>query len=388
MTFFTKNNRVIFQRFSFVKKGYIKPVFFCIDERKHKQMNDMVENTQKQPVIYSALNTFPFTDIFWNRPTHVLGEPNNFIISTLMKQRGVSIYVETPECSLLHTKKTGDGERLNPLVKIGKKYFFDFLFTDVEWLSWLEHLEDLSHQRLLSNQTEWFQTEMTEDDMENLFVSPFKMVKGKGGKQFSVRTAFPLDKTLKIFDEKKQQVNYELDNLGSIITEETRFKAIVEVVGIKCSPRNFHLEMEVKQMMILKDNPVFVECLISVPNSANLEKTIVKEETVDKGVSPPFQQQVVFKEPIPEPKQDVIQEPIQEPKQNVIQEPISEEEEIANLFYKEIQDFDNEVEKKGKTHRELAIEKMINIRVLGMTEFLKKRGIQGENILLNILSSV
>ena len=329
----------------------------------------MIENpTQKQPVIYSALSDFSFSDILWNRPTHVLGEPNNFIITTQMKQRGVPLYVETPECSLLPTKKTGEGDKANPLVKIGKKYFLDFLFTDVEWLSWLEHLEELGHQRLLANQTEWFQTEMTEEDMENLFVSPFKMVKGKGGKQFSVRTSFPLDKTLKIFDEHRQQVDYELDNLGSIMTEETRFKAIVEVVGIKCSPRNFHLEMEVKQIMILKENPVFVECLISPPISAPLEK----------------QKQVLKEDPVveSEPIVESLKEPFME---SANDDMLLDELEIIDFDLDSSSQKGEKEEKEEKTDKERAIEKMKNIRVLGMTEFLKKRGIHGENKLLDIL---
>lgn len=343
-------------------------------------INPVITTQKQQPVIYSNFSSFPFADVLWNRPTHVLGEPNNFIILSHMKQRGVPIYVETPECSVLYAKK-GESDRVNPnpLVKIGKKYFLDFLLSDVEWLSWLEHLEELGHQRLLSNQTEWFQTEMTEEDMENLFVSPFKMVKGKGGKQFSMRTTFPLDKTLKIFDEKRQQVDYDLDNLGSIITEETRFKAIVELVGIKCSPRNFHLEMEIKQMMILRENPVFVECLISPPVFANLEKTVVEENCT---------QEISKTEPTPP-------SPVELPVISSDTEPEPEieiektDQEITNLLYNDIIDFETITggePKEEKTEKERAIEKMKNIRVLGMTNFLKKRGYSGENILLKILS--
>lgn len=330
--------------------------------------------SEKYPVIYSSMSSFPFSDILWNRPTHVLGEPNNFIILTNMKQRGIPIYIEMPECSVLQTKKTGE-EKSNPLIKNGKKYFLDFLFTDVEWLSWLEHLEDLGHKRLLSNQTEWFQTEMTEEDMENLFISPYKMVKGKGGKQFSVRTTFPLDKTLKIFNEKRQQVDYDFDNLGSIITENTRFKTIIEIIGIKCSPRNFHLEMELKQMMILKENPVFVECLISP--TENLEKNIQKEEVI--------KQQVVFKEPVMDIQTELSIEP------ETREEIIEKQNDITSLL--EIKDFDLEfssTETTGgvepeKTEKERAIEKMKNIRILGITEFLKKRGLEGGEKILKLL---
>ena len=342
--------------------------------------------TQKQPpVIYSTHSAdFPFSDIVWNRPTHVLGEPNNFVISAHMKQRGVPLYVETPECSI-SVKKTGE---TNPLIKIGKKSFLDFLFTDVEWLSWLEHLEERGHKTLLQNQTDWFQTEMTEEDMENLFISPFKMVKGKGGKQFSVRTTFPLDKTLKIFDEKRQQVDYEWDNLGSLFTDETRFKTIVEVVGIKCSPRNFHLELEVKQIMMVQENPPFIECLISAPPLAAAAIPADKEPAAKE-------QQVVLtadKEPEDKEQQVVLtadEEPVDKEQQVVLKEvdvdvDVDADAERNNLL--EITDFELDPPLiKEKSDRERAVEKMKNIRVLGMTEFLRKRGFQGENKLLQIL---
>jgi len=340
----------------------------------------MSEN--QNPLIFSSLSSFPFSDILLKRPTHVLGEPNNFIIFTHMKSNGVPIYIETPECSVSYTKKsaTNGGDNLNPLLKIGKKYFLDILLSDVEWLSWLERIEDLSHQQLLLNQTEWFQTEMTEEDMENLFITPFKMVKGKGGKQFSVRTTFPLDKTLKIFDEKKQQVDYDLDKLSSVITEETRFKAIVQVIGVKCSPRNFYLEMEVKQMMILKEDPVFVKCLISTPVSTNLEKTEDTEKRVETNV---LNLQTLQTLQTKDETQSVS-------KDSLKTNPVESEEKITELLYNDIDEFSlnlsEEKEEIKKTKKEQAIEKMKNIRILGMTDFLKKRHILGEEVLLKTLS--
>jgi hypothetical protein len=266
-------------------------------------------------------------------------------------------------------------------------------------LSWLERLEERGHKTLLQNQTEWFQTEMTEEDMENLFISPFKMVKGKGGKQFSVRTTFPLDKTLKIFDEKRQQVDYEWDNLGSLFTDETRCKqlhmneqpltpcslitadkvgvlnvqrckTIVEVVGIKCSPRNFHLELEVKQIMMVQENPPFIECLISAPPLVKAVVPAVEEQQV-----------VLTAEPAEDLKEPVHSEPKEEEEEE--EEEVVVDAERNNLL--EITDFELEPPLQEKSDKERAIEKMKNIRVLGMTEFLRKRGFQGENKLLQIL---
>lgn len=354
----------------------------------------MNNSLSTKPVIYSGLTAdFPFADLGWSRPSHVLGEPSNFIIAAHLQQRGNPVYMETPDCAVA-VKRNANGEG-NPLVKVGKSYFLDFLGTDAKWLSFLEHLEEQCHKILLQSQTEWFQTEMTEEDMENLFIPPYKMVKGKGGKQFSVRTTFPLDKQVKLFNENRQQVDYELDTIGSHFADDTRWKAIVEIVGIKCSPRNFHLEMEIKQMMRIQEKPVFTDCLISPPVAVTLaEPEHGPGSKVPTGVS--F---TIDTDPNPEPEPE--HKPVLEPEPKVssdllptidlldIQEFRLEEEETPIDLEIDILPMENdEAPSPVLPPREQAIVKMKKIRILAVAEFLKKRGIQGEEILLEKMASV
>ena len=48
----------------------------------------------------------------------------------------------------------------------------------------------------------------------------------------------------------------------SHITSETNIISILEIQGIKFTSRNFQIEIELKQVMVLNNEPIFNNCLI------------------------------------------------------------------------------------------------------------------------------
>jgi hypothetical protein len=82
----------------------------------------------------------------------------------------------------------------------------------------------------------------------------------KSGKYYLARANIPgvLGKcTLKIYDEQENEVDAEtISNNENIIT-------ILEIQGIKCSARSFQIEMEIKQMLVLKPEKIFEKCLLT-----------------------------------------------------------------------------------------------------------------------------
>ena len=52
----------------------------------------------------------------------------------------------------------------------------------------------------------------------------------------------------------------------SEINDQTNLIAIVEILGIKCSSRNFQIDMECKQMMVIKPEKIFEKCVITLGN--------------------------------------------------------------------------------------------------------------------------
>jgi hypothetical protein len=71
---------------------------------------------------------------------------------------------------------------------------------------------------------------------------------------------------LKIFNEEEQDIQPDE------VRENVPILSILEIQGIRCSSRTFQLELEVKQLMVLKPDNLFDSCLftksVSVPKSS------------------------------------------------------------------------------------------------------------------------
>jgi hypothetical protein len=61
------------------------------------------------------------------------------------------------------------------------------------------------------------------------------------------------------------------------LKENNDIMTILEIQGIKCSARSFQIEIEVKQMLLLKPSNIFERCVIKYENKMNVE-TIKKIE--------------------------------------------------------------------------------------------------------------
>jgi hypothetical protein len=123
------------------------------------------------------------------------------------------------------------------------------------------------------------------EDIENSFTSPMKTY--KSGKFYIVRTNITprLGKiTLKIYDENERDVALE------DIAENTAVMTILEVQGVKCSARNFQIEIELKQMMTLKPVDLFETCILrtgsAINNTQKLYENVTPEDLGNSNESP------------------------------------------------------------------------------------------------------
>jgi len=203
--------------------------------------------------IYETDENFDFEKLILLKPTQVAG--GNYFIKFRMNNN--PLYVQPPKC------KTKDS-----IVKAGKKIYCDLMFTNEneKFIQWMENLENYCQKCIYNNREQWFETELDNHDIENSFVSPFKLY--KSGKYYLVRTTIPniLGKSsLKIYDEYENEVDFE--NLK----ENNDIMTILEIQGIKCSARSFQIDIEVKQMLLLKPSNIFEKCVIkhSNDNKAN-----------------------------------------------------------------------------------------------------------------------
>ena len=111
---------------------------------------------------------------------------------------------------------------------------------------------------MFENREKWFETVLDENDIETYFTSPFKVV--KSGKFYLMRVNVPSllgNCALKAYNENGEEIEIES------IKENMEIMNVLEIQGIKCSARNFQIEMEIKQIMLLNNSNIFEKCIFN-----------------------------------------------------------------------------------------------------------------------------
>ncbi len=168
------------------------------------------------------------------------------------------LYVQTAKCN------TRQG-----FVKSGKKMYADLMFDKhaEHTILWFEKLEARCQQLIYDKRDTWFQSTppLEKSDIESAFTPIVRIY--KSGKNYLVRgnvktntsTGIPL---LKVYDEAQRPVPMEDISGNQVLI------CILEIQGIKFSARNFQVEIELKQCMVMRDeDSLFEECLIHTTNN-------------------------------------------------------------------------------------------------------------------------
>ena len=185
-------------------------------------------------MIHEPNDKFDFSKLALCKP--ISNSSGSFFIKYAIGEQ--PLYIQPPKCIIkqMVTKTTG------------KKMYCDLIFQQENdsFIRWMENLETHTQQLLYDHRQEWFKTDLERDDIEQSFSSPMKVV--KSGKQYIVRAN--LQSNLKIYDENEQVVALDA------IIEHTKVMVILEIQGVR-SGSNFQVDIEIKQMMVLKPEEVF-----------------------------------------------------------------------------------------------------------------------------------
>lgn len=302
--------------------------------------------------IYEPNESFDFDKISLLSPVNIPG--GNYFIKFRINDS--PLYIQPPKCK---TKQS--------FIKSGKKIYCDLLFSNEheKYILWMEKLEEYCQKKLFENRTKWFDIELDEHDIENSFTSPLKLY--KSGKYYTSRTNVPTQLdicSLKVYNEDEQEINIE------DIKENTEVMTILEIQGIKCSTKNFQVEIELKQMMMLKQNNIFEKCLLKTSYRDDIQKPIHLLETTpnivqeyDSGEPDP-----TITEPPPDPEPTpimqslIVNETEMEPKQdNDIQDKIKPDNKnppiIQNNETSDILEIDFDLENVTETSDTIHIKK-------------------------------
>ena len=211
-------------------------------------MNDIIEPTIDHD----------FSNLYLGPPSTVAG---GAYFTRIMYNNNKQLYIQTPK------SLTKQG-----FVKSGKKIYVDLMFdnNDTVFINWIENLEAKCQELIFSKGDNWFQTKLDKDDIESAFTSPFKIY--KSGKFYLLRVN--VKPNIKIFNDDKNVIN-----LDDFTTDKTLI-SIIEIQGIKFTSRNFQIEIELKQSMIVSPDPFLDDCFIKKPvkKQSTLEEDVVKDE--------------------------------------------------------------------------------------------------------------
>jgi hypothetical protein len=189
---------------------------------------------------------FDFSKISLVKPVSIQGGA----YFTRLMYNDAPLYIQTPK------SLTRQG-----FVKNGKRFFCDLMFDNEneEFITWIENLENRCQKIVYEKSQSWFESTLEINDIESAFNSPLKLY--KSGKYYLLRshvktnslTNTPL---IKIFNENETVMT--MDDVNA----ETNIVSIIEIQGIKFTTRNFQIEFELKQVMIMKTDLFFESCLI------------------------------------------------------------------------------------------------------------------------------
>ena len=215
-------------------------------------MNDIIEPTID----------YDFSNLYLGPPSTIAG---GAYFTRIMYNNNKQLYIQTPK------SLTKQG-----FVKSGKKIYVDLMFdnNDTVFINWIENLEAKCQELIFSKGDNWFQTKLDKDDIESAFTSPFKIY--KSGKFYLLRVN--VKPNVKIFNDDTQIIN--LDD----ITSDKTLISIIEIQGIKFSSRNFQIEIELKQSMVVSPDPFLDACFIKKPNKKQNSAEEEEEEDLEENI--------------------------------------------------------------------------------------------------------
>ena len=198
---------------------------------------------------------FNFQNLTLVQPTTLQG--GSFFTKLLNNNR--SLFLQTDTC----TTKQGIIKSTN------KKYYCDLMFdkSNEHLINWFENIEEKCQNLILDKSSEWFEDPIDKNDIENAFNSSIRIF--KSGKFYLVRCFIKTsvetkEPNIKIYDENENSVNF------TNITNESKIVTILEIKGIKFTSKSFQLEIELKQIMMMNNEPIFNNCLIQRETKSNV----------------------------------------------------------------------------------------------------------------------
>ena len=269
--------------------------------------------------IIQPKKTFDFSQITLSNPSLI----QSGIYFTKLLNKNKPVYIQTPK-SLTKQGFVKYNKRMHA------ELMFEFDESSEQFITWMEDLETKCHQLLFDKSSNWFDNSLSLEDIESTFNTCFKLY--KSGKYYLLKTNIKLHSVnnsplVKIYDEDEKPMNHE------DITSDSQMISILEIEGIRFSQKNFQLEIELRQMMLLNSNVFLDNCFI-VKNggTTKCEREEIKELELEREPKEEIKEEI--KELEEEIKEEIKESELeQEPKEEIKESELEQEpkEEIKEL---------------------------------------------------------
>ncbi len=213
-----------------------------------------------------------FDELILHTPKAIQGG-NAFVANVSL--RDSPLLFQTPKC------KSKKGVHTT-----NKQIYTDLLFTDHDYtfLNWLQKMEKTVRKLIYDKRETWFggdeDDELTLEDIEYNWMESIKNYK----KKYLLRTYFPKNiksytRAVSVYDNDENELSIDDIKPGAnLIT-------ILEVGGLKFSPTYFNLELNVRQVMVIKEKEIFNKCLIKLSYKALKEDENYKQNIDNDSVT-------------------------------------------------------------------------------------------------------
>ena len=182
---------------------------------------------------------------------------------------GEPVLIQTPKC---YTK--------NGIHKTEKKIYCDLMFgeDDNNFVEWIHSLETTVKNLIYEKRSLWFHNDMDLDSIDYHWQNLLRTYKGnKSLLRCFINKSKGLNRgsTVQIYNEEEEELKLE------DVNKNTKMISILEVSGLKFTSQSFQIEFVVKQMMLIKEKPLFSKCLIKfkTPTVNKTKETVVQQDS-------------------------------------------------------------------------------------------------------------
>ena len=177
------------------------------------------------------LDDYDYSNIKLSSPSMQTG--NNYYTNITIGDLDKHLYIQLPKCST----KAG-------YVKNNSKSYTDLIFSasDTRIIKWLENFETYLQNEIYKKRDLWFDTEIALDDIQELMTPIMRSY--RSGKNVLIRCNIKNHKC-SVYDENEILLDLEK------FTTDKEIVPLVSVNGIKFSSKNFAIELNLSQIMVI-----------------------------------------------------------------------------------------------------------------------------------------